>query len=352
MQILYSAHTDTGRQRKVNQDWYDVSKPDADTALGRLLVVCDGMGGHLDGEKASRLAVQTILDAYYATEEADRREALSRAFLEANTRVFDEGQGRMGTTGVAALLLDNRLHIANVGDSRAYLIHQGKASQISKDHSFVAEQVAAGIITAEEARHSTQRNMITRALGYRAEVAVDILDAQAVAPGDAILLSSDGMHGLIEDQEIEQIVSTLPPNEAVERLVTLANERGGPDNITVVVARVESLEGDELRELPATLTTSTPRTANLRGETAIADGRSNPLPSVRLTTRPAREPHQATADTPPANQIPPLSDDTSLPSNNRRVLLLATIVVIVLLILVLGLAWQFRDTLLGLVDLA
>jgi len=158
----------------------------------------------------------------------------------------------MGTTGVAALLLHDTLLIANVGDSRAYLLRDAQLTQLSRDHSLVEEQVAAGLLTPDQARNSSYRNMITRALGHLAEVRVDLFKVDAQI-GDLVLLSSDGMHGLIEDQEIAQILGQVAPKEAVKRLVKLANERGGPDNITVVVAQIEELEERGPSELVKTV---------------------------------------------------------------------------------------------------
>jgi protein phosphatase len=144
----------------------------------------------------------------------------------------------MGTTGVALLVRGERLDVANVGDSRAYLVREGRIRQLTQDHSFVWEQVAAGVLTKEQARHSQYRNMITRALGHRPEIEVDFFVEQATT-GDVLVLSSDGLHGLLEDAEIAQAVNSMAPAEAVQWLIDEANERGGTDNITVIVAQLE-----------------------------------------------------------------------------------------------------------------
>jgi protein phosphatase len=235
MRVRFSARTHQGMRREVNQDAYGSGHPGAAT----LLVVCDGMGGHAAGEVASRLGVETIVAAYKQDLPPD--EALREAFAEANRRIYAEGHGSMGTTGVAALFTQNILHVANVGDSRAYLVREDQIVQISQDHSFVSDQVAAGLMTPEQARASTIRNIITRALGHSADVEVDLFTS-GLRPGDTVILSTDGMHGLLSDDEIAEFAGVLTLDEAAQRLVDLANERGGPDNITVLIARVDELD--------------------------------------------------------------------------------------------------------------
>lgn len=239
MRVRIGERTDIGLRREVNQDMHGSTEG----VYGMLLVVCDGMGGHTAGEVASRVAVETILATMSA--EPAPEDALRAAFVAANTQVYAVGHGSMGTTGVAALLQRNMLYVANVGDSRAYLVREGEIQQISTDHSFVSDQVAAGLMTAEQARHSNVRNIITRALGHLPEVTVDTFSLP-LRPGDTIVLSSDGMHGLIEDHEIAEITAMLPPMDAVERLVNTANDRGGIDNITVMIAQVDEIDPPEI----------------------------------------------------------------------------------------------------------
>lgn len=254
MKLCYSGATDVGHKRQINQDSYGVGDPfnhtrqinqdiaemdsDASKQMGLLLVVCDGMGGHTAGEVASRLGVESILEEYYHSSQGNHMELLKRAFFQANQRIYAQGEGSMGTTGVAALFHHRVLYIANVGDSRAYLIRNKEIRQVTKDHSLVAEQLDAGLITSEQARTANYRNMITRALGYRPDVEVDVF-TEHPQPGDLVVLSSDGMHGLIDDQEIVEIVNHLPLDEAVTKLITVSNQRGGPDNITVVVGKFD-----------------------------------------------------------------------------------------------------------------
>jgi protein phosphatase len=248
MKISYCADTNVGLQRQVNQDAFAASDPAHSDQIGQLLVLCDGMGGHASGEIASRIGVETIVEQYTSTAAGDALGALQAAFKEANLRIHQQGHGSMGTTGVAALFRHNRLAVANVGDSRAYLVREKQIAQISQDHSFVQEQVSAGVLTPEQARHSHYRNMITRALGHQADVEVDLF-SQQVQEGDIIVLSSDGLHGLVEDSELAQAVTMMPPDEVVPYLINEANQRGGTDNITVMVARVDAL--DDAATLPA-----------------------------------------------------------------------------------------------------
>ncbi|GIV91190.1 MAG: protein phosphatase [Chloroflexus sp.] len=235
MRIRYSARTDAGKRRAINQDAYR----SAEIGQGTLLVVCDGMGGHLSGEVASTLAAETILTTFQPND--DPAESLRQAFVMANRRVYEEGRGTMGTTAVAAFFYRNMLYVANVGDSRAYLVREGQIRQLTLDHSLIGDQVAAGLLTAEQARQSTIRNIITRAIGHLAHVEVDLF-REPLLPGDTIVLSTDGMHGLLSDDEIAAIASMHPIEVAAQRLVDEANARGGPDNITVVVAHVDGLD--------------------------------------------------------------------------------------------------------------
>ncbi|NJL04701.1 MAG: Stp1/IreP family PP2C-type Ser/Thr phosphatase [Chloroflexaceae bacterium] len=244
MNVTYSASTDIGRQRQVNQDNYGVSDDTQSEQLGQLLVVCDGMGGHAAGEIASQIGVDVILHSFYTASIGAPEHLLAQAFEQANQRIHAEGRGGMGTTGVALLLFDQEAIVANVGDSRAYLLRAGTIRQLTRDHSYVQEQVDAHLLTPEQARISQYRNMITRALGYRANVSVDIFRTP-LQVDDCFLLSTDGLHGLLEDEELLEIVSTHALGHAVSHLVDLANERGGHDNITVVLARIDALNEDK-----------------------------------------------------------------------------------------------------------
>jgi protein phosphatase len=301
MKVRCTGQTDIGLKREVNQDSFGMSDPAQSEQLGQLLVVCDGMGGHEAGEIASRIGVETILEQYYQDTDQDRPVALEQAFFEANRRINEQGPGNMGTTGVAALFLNNTLYVANVGDSRAYLIREGQMSQISRDHSLVAEQVAAGIVSAEQARHLNYRNMITRALGYRPEVQVDIFPIP-LQEGDIVLLSSDGLHGLVEDDEIAQIVLTSKPDQAIRRLIGTANDRGGGDNITVALGIVEALDPQP----PRTGTDDLSETMVSHAPTVQLDRAAKRADDSDAPTKPnARPPSAAGSGSPPPPPQPP-----------------------------------------------
>ncbi|MBE9508606.1 MAG: Stp1/IreP family PP2C-type Ser/Thr phosphatase [Chloroflexi bacterium] len=244
IQITFAKGTDVGRARDHNEDYVDAFSP-PDPAQrrrkGDLFIVADGMGGHQAGEVASEGAVRVISHEYYADPDPDVRASLVRAIQKANTFVYQQAQqvmtrAGMGTTVVAAVVRGWELCLANVGDSRAYLMRQGQINQVTRDHSFVEEQIRAGILSREEARTHAQRNVITRALGSKPEVKVDTYSGE-LKPGDILLLCSDGLSGHVREEDMAGMLSQHPPREAVPRLIALANKRGGSDNISVLVAQ-------------------------------------------------------------------------------------------------------------------
>lgn len=240
--------TDVGRKREHNEDnmAYVIPKdPQVMAVKGALFIVADGMGGHAAGEVASEIAVDTVSNVYYMDDNEDVAGPLLSAIKRANVAIHQRAaenmlRSGMGTTCVAAVLRGNMAYIANVGDSRAYLIRQGQARQISQDHSWVAEQVRAGLLTEDQARTHAQRNVITRCLGTQADVEVDVF-REPVQEGDTLVLCSDGLSGLISDEELMRIVERAVPQESVYHLVERANENGGPDNITAIVVRVQEV---------------------------------------------------------------------------------------------------------------
>jgi serine/threonine protein phosphatase PrpC len=246
MKLEVGSRSDVGCVRKVNEDALGMSRSSGTHALdvGELFLVADGMGGHTSGEVASRLAVESVLRLFGMWTGSDARSALMGAVERANAEIYarggDEqfGPARMGTTLVGALVRGNELHVVNVGDSRAYRLRSGRLEQLSRDHSVVADQVAKGLIGAEEARQLVYRNRITRALGQKPTVVVDYF-VHTWQAGDVLILCTDGLTGQMSDAEIAAVVSRGTPDEAAARLVELANERGGPDNISVIVARAE-----------------------------------------------------------------------------------------------------------------
>ncbi|MBN1659570.1 MAG: Stp1/IreP family PP2C-type Ser/Thr phosphatase [Anaerolineae bacterium] len=234
--------TDVGRSRPHNEDYADFFVPDDPQLLaakGSLFLVADGMGGHQAGEVASQGAVEMVSSEYYRDTTHDVPTSLVRAFRVANETLFTQAQtdplkGGMGTTLVAAVILGAHVYVANVGDSRAYLIDEQGIHQITEDHSWVEEQVRVGLLTAEQARRHPQRNLVTRALGSKPAVEVDLFEGE-IAAGQALLLCSDGLTGRVGDAEIIDTVRQHPPLDAARRLIAMANERGGNDNITVLL---------------------------------------------------------------------------------------------------------------------
>ena len=243
--VTFAAKSDLGRVRENNEDkfdWWEPDSPDVLKSLGRLYAVSDGMGGHAAGQIASEMALKTIGKVYYADPNVDPRDALERSVLAANTLVHVTGKAvpsraGMGCTIVAVALVGDTAIIGWVGDSRVYLIRGGAATRITEDHSLVQEQVRAGILTEEEAAISGYRNIITRSLGAEESVKPEFRNVP-MSTGDAVLLCSDGLTGVVSDAEIGETVSSDAPSFACSRLVDMANEKGGPDNITVAILRV------------------------------------------------------------------------------------------------------------------
>lgn len=251
MQYLAAARTDTGRKRTGNEDSFCLA-PD----IG-LFVVADGMGGHAAGEVASRLAVDTIqhtlarhLGGSEQTLLGEPRPGISRqgnyllsSIRLANRVIFEAATSRpdyegMGTTLVAVLARGDALTLAHVGDSRIYQVREEAIEQLSRDHSLVQEQVDDGLLTPDEAHDSQFRHLITRALGIKSSVDVDVTETPARA-GDVLLLCSDGLSDLVEDEEMLAAIREHPdPDEACRALVDRANYRGGDDNITVLIIQV------------------------------------------------------------------------------------------------------------------
>lgn len=244
--------SDKGKVREENEDSFYVPPQNLDAQVlqrkGYLCIVADGMGGHAKGGVASALAVKRVAEEYYVDPTLDVETSLRRAIQKANNEVFTTAQrtenAGMGTTMVAAVSIGNGLYVACVGDSRAYLVANGQATQITKDHSWVQERVDEGTLTQQQAEQHAQRNIITRALGTKPQVAVDVF-TPAVTPGELIFLCSDGLSGLVRPEEIAAAVSKFPPQAAAQQLVALANERGGPDNITAVVLPVNPGAGND-----------------------------------------------------------------------------------------------------------
>jgi serine/threonine protein phosphatase PrpC len=243
--------TDVGRRRKVNEDSFLVSPETS------LYAVCDGMGGHNAGEVASRMAIETI--SAFITRSAVEKEItwpwgldanlsfdanrLKTAIRLANARVFQAADNReeltgMGTTVVTALVSGETMTVGSAGDSRCYLVRNGELKQLTRDDSWVSAALGEGILNSDDVERHPLRNVITKAVGARDAIDLDVLEHD-LEPGDVVMLCSDGLHGMVNDQEIAKILTSSPGSleETSARLVDAANEAGGRDNVTVVLLR-------------------------------------------------------------------------------------------------------------------
>src|SRR5262245_882510 len=254
--VRYAQLTDVGVKRSHNQDAC-TSNPAVDAAAfenyGHVFVVADGMGGHAVGEKASAKAVRDIPFLYSKHAKDGVIPAIRRAFQETNAGIYAIGQQNpefrgLGTTSTALIIRPEGAWVGHVGDSRAYRIRNGKAEQLTFDHSWVWEIARRQGVDPDELG-DFKKNVIIRSLGPDPEVEVDIEGPHPIRPGDAFLLCSDGLTGVVHPQEVGAVVSALPLEEAARFLVHLANLRGGPDNITVLIVQVPG--GDAPGEKPA-----------------------------------------------------------------------------------------------------
>jgi PPM family protein phosphatase len=245
-QYQIATRSDIGLVRQGNEDNLYVANDDMDLdGEGVLVGVADGMGGHNAGEVASQVAAET-LSTYYQVKlpELSPEERLAETIKRANDRIIEMSNNSLdlqglGTTLTALLVKGREAYVGHVGDCRIYLWRKGQLMQITQDHSLVQEAVREGILTPEQARVHPQRNIITRALGTQDTMDVDTLRMD-VQPGDIFLLSSDGLHGLLEDNEIEEIIrmGNGGLEQITEELITTALEEGGTDNVTVVLLKV------------------------------------------------------------------------------------------------------------------
>ena len=233
--------TDVGLKRNNNQDFVYASNHKVG-ALDGLLIVADGMGGQAAGDLASRLCVESMVDAIEASRQKGAVKVLSEAIRSANRAVTQKAASDpdlmgMGTTLVAATPENGSLFVANVGDSRLYLLDDDRIEQITHDHSLVEEMVRAGKLRREQAKNHPKKNIITRAIGEEGDPEIDFFDV-SLSPGDIALLCSDGLTNMVEDEQIFRIVrGSESLQEAGGKLIDAANRAGGRDNISVVLAR-------------------------------------------------------------------------------------------------------------------
>ena len=255
MQLEVGQGTNTGMIRSGNEDSYFSDPPRG------VFVVADGMGGHAAGEVASDMAVRILADELRSARELSEAEAADRiknSLRRANVAIYQrtlvevDKQG-MGTTVSALILHEGRYVIGQVGDSRIYLLRDGLLRQLTKDHSYVQEQVDAGVLTPEQARYHPYSNVITRCVGAGAEVQPDVYTGQ-VQRGDTFLVASDGLTGMVDDRRLQHLLQArASAQRVVDALIAEANGRGGLDNITAIVVRVHAVddEPERTQDVPA-----------------------------------------------------------------------------------------------------
>ncbi|UOF00038.1 Stp1/IreP family PP2C-type Ser/Thr phosphatase [Bdellovibrio reynosensis] len=228
--------TDKGLRRDSNQDSFLVNKE-----LG-LFIVADGMGGHMGGEVASSMAVETVEEMMLQPDAVKKspREMILQSYEEASKRIFDKAANErpelagMGTTMVMAYIRNRHLYVGNVGDSRCYLFKRPNLWQITEDHSLINEQLRAGVMSEEQVRQFVGRNVITRSVGYERDCYPDIIERE-IYPGEMFLMCSDGLSGLVDDNRISEILNQNTPDKIVKACVEQALANGGDDNVTVML---------------------------------------------------------------------------------------------------------------------
>lgn len=264
--LEHASLTDVGLRRANNQDTLAIAQA-GDQAdwwrRGHLFMVADGMGAHAAGELASKMACESVPHTYRKLLDRTPAEALKYAISSANATIHERGQANaefqgMGTTCSVLVLLPRAAVIAHVGDSRVYRLRGGKIEQLTFDHSLVWEMMAAGQMPRGEVASFIPKNIITRSLGPREDVQIDLEGPLPLEVGDTFLLCSDGLSGQVKDEEIGATLMALSPEESVRALVDMANLRGGPDNITAVVVRVLSVPAERDNEPPQVSASDTP----------------------------------------------------------------------------------------------
>jgi PPM family protein phosphatase len=246
--IKLAGLSDVGCQRENNEDkfaYWEAADNKEFKRKGRLLTVADGMGGHEGGAEASRIAVETLQEIYSGTDGDDTRAILLKAFQTAHQRILQYADSHfglqgMGTTCTAVVLRELDLYYAHIGDSRLYMVRKDSIYRLTRDQSYVGKLVEQGIISTEEAGSHPQRHILTSALGAGAEVAPECPEAPlSLESGDVLVLCTDGLWSLLAEADIQKAVTSKKPEAACRELIKMARARGGPDNITVQVARLD-----------------------------------------------------------------------------------------------------------------
>jgi len=244
--------TDVGLVRSENQDFGAYTTPQEEQVShpgGRLLIVADGMGGHRGGATASKLAAETVKAQYLGSETTDIGAALRDSLARANARIFSEAQSNpdlrgMGTTTSALAVRNGQGWLAHVGDSRIYRVRNDAIEQLTDDHSLVATMVREGLLTSQEAEVHPRRNVLQRSMGVSEDVEIDVRGPFDLQEDDTFILCSDGLHGVVKEAEMLEI-ARLSIEEAADEFLKRALARGAPDNVTVIVARVEATDEPE-----------------------------------------------------------------------------------------------------------
>ena len=245
--VTYFGDSDIGLVRTENQDSFGKfpkDNTDIYQSKGVLFIVADGMGGHTGGKEASRIAVDVVSDEYYSSTSEVIANALLFAFKTANLKIHQSSMdspqfNKKGTTCSALVLADGQAHIAHVGDSRIYKIANGNIIQFTNDHTEVGEMFRKGILSEAEAKNHPSKSVLVRAMGIEADIEVDLVENILLDQGDCFVLCSDGL-GKVEMEEIKEVVLNNSPEEACKKLISLANDRGGKDNVTVQVIKINS----------------------------------------------------------------------------------------------------------------
>ena len=237
--LIVGAASEAGTVRERNEDLiYVPGQSVVEQSEVVIIAVADGMGGHERGEVAAKIAIDTLLQRFAEADSDDPVLFIKQAYRAANQTIYNDGSAKgehnlMGTTLVTAIIRGEDLTVGNVGDSRAYLMRAGRLNQVTTDHSLVAEQVRMGVMTQDEARGSTHKNIVTRAIGHRERVDVDIFEIKLL-PEDRLLLSSDGIHDVLEESEMGEVLSAFQPEEASRELIARALNAGSSDNVSAI----------------------------------------------------------------------------------------------------------------------
>jgi protein phosphatase len=243
-----------GLVRSENQDFGTYTTPSEERQShpgGRLLIVADGMGGHRGGATASRIAGETVKAQYLGSDTSDVETALRESLSRANARIYSEAQSNpelrgMGTTTSVLAVRGDHGWLAHVGDSRIYLVRDGEIQQLTDDHSLVATMMREGLLTPQEAETHPRRNVLQRSMGVAEDVEIDVRGPIELREGDTFILCSDGLHGVVKEPELKEIIASKPSiDEAADEYLRRALERGAPDNVTVIVARVEATDEED-----------------------------------------------------------------------------------------------------------